>query len=85
MQIPNYNKIHNRFLLNGYYYDQKTLKEVAYNFIKESKMSFSISSIIERIDEKMRNETVRREIGFDSLWKRINKRWVKEKIILKVL
>ena len=35
MQIPNYNKIHNRFLLNGYYYDQKTLKEVAYNFIKE--------------------------------------------------
>lgn len=35
MQIPNYNKIHNRFLLNGYYYDQKTLKEVGYNFIKE--------------------------------------------------
>ncbi len=35
MQIPNYTKIHNRFLLNGYYYDQKTLKEVAYNFIKE--------------------------------------------------
>ena len=34
MQIPNYNKIHNRFLLNGYY-DQKTLKEVGYNFIKE--------------------------------------------------
>ena len=35
MHIPNYNKIHNRFLLNGYFYDQKTLKEVAYNFIKE--------------------------------------------------
>ena len=46
---------------------------------------YNIKKDIERIDEKMRNETVRREIGFDSLWKRINKRWVKEKIILKVL
>ncbi len=35
MQTPHYTKIHNRFLLNGYYYDQTTLKEVAYNFIKE--------------------------------------------------
>ncbi len=35
MQIPHYSKIHNRFLLNGYYYDKKTLKEAAYNFIKE--------------------------------------------------
>ena len=46
---------------------------------------YNIKKDIERIDDKMRNETVRREIGFDSLWKRINKRWVKEKIILKVL
>lgn len=35
MQIPNYTKIHNRFLLNGFYYDNKGLKEVAYSFIKE--------------------------------------------------
>ena len=35
---------------------------------------YNIKKDIERIDEKMRNETVRREIGFDSLWKRINKR-----------
>jgi len=35
MQTPHYTKIHNRFLLNGYYYDQLSLKQVAYNFIKE--------------------------------------------------
>ena len=35
MHIPDYTKIHNRFRLNGYYYNQSTLKEVAYNFIKE--------------------------------------------------
>ena len=35
MHIPHYSKIHNRFLLNGYFYDRNTLKEVAYDFIKE--------------------------------------------------
>ena len=35
MQIPEYTKIHNRFLLNGFHYDQSGLKEVAYSFIKE--------------------------------------------------
>ena len=35
MQTPHYTKIHNRFLLTGFYYNQTTLKEVAYNFIKE--------------------------------------------------
>ena len=35
---------------------------------------YNIKKDIERIDEKMRNETVRREIGFDSLWKKINKK-----------
>ena len=35
MHTPHYSKIHNRFLLNGYYYDKKSLKEAAYNFIKE--------------------------------------------------
>ena len=35
---------------------------------------YSIKKDIERIDEKMRNETVRREIGFDSLWKKIDKK-----------
>jgi len=35
MQTPHFTKIHNRFLLNGFYYNQETLKEVAYNFIKE--------------------------------------------------
>ena len=35
---------------------------------------YDIKKDIERIDEKMRNETVRREIGFDSLWKKINKK-----------
>ena len=35
---------------------------------------YSIKKDIERIDEKMRNETVRREIGFDSLWKKIEKK-----------
>ena len=32
---------------------------------------YNIKKDIERIDEKMRKETVRREIGFDSLWKKI--------------
>tara|TARA_B100000575_G_scaffold90712_1_gene72084 strand:+ start:36051 stop:37136 length:1086 start_codon:yes stop_codon:yes gene_type:complete len=35
MEIPKFSKIHNRFRLNGYYYDRNNLKEVAYNFIKE--------------------------------------------------
>ena len=35
---------------------------------------YRIKKDIERIDEKMRNETVRREIGFDSLWKKIEKK-----------
>ena len=35
MEIPKFSKIHNRFRLNGYFYDRNTLKEVAYNFIKE--------------------------------------------------
>ncbi|MFQ3340572.1 MAG: O-succinylbenzoic acid--CoA ligase [Flavobacteriaceae bacterium] len=35
MQTPHYSIIHNRFLLNGYYYDQLGLKQVAYSFIKE--------------------------------------------------
>tara|TARA_A100001011_G_scaffold400878_1_gene520445 strand:+ start:1278 stop:2369 length:1092 start_codon:yes stop_codon:yes gene_type:complete len=35
MKTPHYSKIHNRFLLNGYFYDKNTLKEVAYDFIKE--------------------------------------------------
>lgn len=35
MQVPHYTKIHNRFLLNGFYYDFTELKEVAYSFIKE--------------------------------------------------
>ena len=35
MQTPKFSKIHNRFRLNGYFYDRNTLKEVAYNFIKE--------------------------------------------------
>ena len=35
METPKFSKIHNRFRLNGYYYDRNTLKEVAYNFIKE--------------------------------------------------
>ncbi len=35
MHLPHFSKIHNRFLLNGYFYNKHTLKEVAYNFIKE--------------------------------------------------
>ena len=35
METPKFSKIHNRFRLNGYFYDRNTLKEVAYNFIKE--------------------------------------------------
>ena len=35
MQTPHYTKIHNRFLLNGFYYNHEGLKEVAYSFIKE--------------------------------------------------
>lgn len=33
--IPSFDKIHNKFKLNGEYYDQITLKEVACDFIKE--------------------------------------------------
>lgn len=32
---PSFDKIHNRFKLNGEYYDQATLREVAYDFVKE--------------------------------------------------
>ena len=35
---------------------------------------YNIKKDIERIDEKMRNETVRREISFDSLWKKISQK-----------
>jgi O-succinylbenzoic acid--CoA ligase len=35
MHTPHYTKIHNRFLLNGFFYDFQGLKEVAYSFIKE--------------------------------------------------
>ena len=35
MNIPHYSKIHNRFLLNGCFYDRNILKEVAYDFVKE--------------------------------------------------
>lgn len=33
--IPSFNNIHNKFKLNGKCYDQKTLKEVAFEYIKE--------------------------------------------------
>ena len=33
--IPTYNKVHNRFRLNGVHYSHSDLKEVAYSFIKE--------------------------------------------------
>jgi O-succinylbenzoic acid--CoA ligase len=32
---PNFDKIHNRFRLNGKHYTFDDLKEVAYSFIKE--------------------------------------------------
>lgn len=33
--IPNYTAVHNKFKLNDYHYTHKTLKEVAYSFVKE--------------------------------------------------
>ncbi|MEL0643094.1 AMP-binding protein [Olleya sp. Ti.3.14] len=33
--IPNFNKVHSKFKLNGNYYSFEELKEVAYSFIKE--------------------------------------------------
>jgi O-succinylbenzoic acid--CoA ligase len=33
--IPKYNKVHNRFKLNGYHFDRDGLLSVAYSFIKE--------------------------------------------------
>lgn len=33
--IPKYNKVHNRFKLNGYHFDRDGLRMVAYSFIKE--------------------------------------------------
>lgn len=33
--VPNFDKIHNRFKLNGKYYNHDTLKEVAFDYIKE--------------------------------------------------
>ena len=35
MYTPHFSKIHNRFLLNGYFYSRDELKQVAYDFIKE--------------------------------------------------
>ena len=35
---------------------------------------YNIKKDIERIDESMRKETVRREISFDSLWKKISQK-----------
>ena len=35
MKIPHFSKIHNRFKINGYHYNQDDLTQVAYNFIKE--------------------------------------------------
>lgn len=35
MFIPTFNKVHNRFKLNGVHYTHNDLKEVAYSFIKE--------------------------------------------------
>ena len=35
MVIPTYNKVHNKFKLNGVHYSYEDLKEVAYSFIKE--------------------------------------------------
>ena len=32
---PTYDKIHNRFKLNGLHFDREELKEVAYSYIKE--------------------------------------------------
>ncbi|TRZ45399.1 AMP-binding protein [Robertkochia solimangrovi] len=34
---PTFENIHNRFRLNGNYYDREDLKEVAYSFVKEGK------------------------------------------------
>ncbi|PCH98703.1 MAG: hypothetical protein COB76_06830 [Alphaproteobacteria bacterium] len=33
--MPNFDKVHNRFRLNGNRYNREDLKEVAYSFIKE--------------------------------------------------
>lgn len=33
--IPKYNKVHNRFKLNGYHFDRDSLLSVAYSYIKE--------------------------------------------------
>lgn len=33
--IPKYNKVHNRFKLNGFHFDRDSLLQVAYSFIKE--------------------------------------------------
>ena len=35
MKIPHYSKIHNRFKINSYHYDQRELTQVAYSLIKE--------------------------------------------------
>ena len=35
MKIPHYSKIHNRFKIYGYHYNQQDLTQVAYSFIKE--------------------------------------------------
>lgn len=33
--IPDYTKVHNRFILEGYHYNHEDLMEVAYSFVKE--------------------------------------------------
>ncbi|MDT0559427.1 AMP-binding protein [Ichthyenterobacterium sp. W332] len=33
--IPHFNKVHNRFKLDGRYFNQSSLKEVAYSYVKE--------------------------------------------------
>ena len=35
---PSYNKVHNRFKLNGIHFSFEDLKEVAYSFIKEGEL-----------------------------------------------
>lgn len=37
MQVPGIKNIHNRFKLNGFYFDRTDLKDVAYTLIKEGK------------------------------------------------
>ena len=52
--IPEYNKVHNKFKLNGINHDFEALKEVAYSFIKEGQ-SYEIeigNFLLDWLDEK---------------------------------